>query len=163
MVVIIMGVSGSGKTTIGRLLADRMDWRFFDADAFHPPENVQKMSAGIPLDDEDRRPWLSKLRKQIVECLEADEDAVLACSALKEDYRKQLMVGDPSVRLVYLDTDPSLARQRLQGREDHFMPADLVKSQFKALEEPEEAIKVPAKWAPARIVNRIRQELVQGS
>src|SRR5919206_1828450 len=104
MVIVVMGVAASGKTTVGRMLAEELGWAFYDADDFHPRANVEKMSSGVPLDDEDRRPWLETLRELIKECLSLGRDAVLACSALKESYRERLLV-DERVRLAYLDAE----------------------------------------------------------
>src|SRR3712207_6584842 len=144
MVVILMGVSGSGKTTVGRLLAERTGATFYDADDFHTPANVEKMRAGVPLTDEDRRPWLDALRALVASCLERGEPAVLACSALKEKYRERLRV-DGRVRFVYLEGDYELIEQRLKNRRGHFMKREMLKSQFETLEEPRRAVRVDAR------------------
>lgn len=134
-----MGVSGSGKTTIGRALAQRLGWRFHDADDHHPDSNVEKMRQGIPLTDVDRGPWLAALRKIIDASIESGAPGILACSALKQRYRDTL--AGPGVRFVYLRGDLATIRARMEGRQ-HFMPVKLLESQFLALEEPSDAIVV---------------------
>jgi gluconokinase len=158
MVVILMGVTGSGKTTTGRLLAEQLGWKFYDADDFHPPSSVKKMRRGVPLDDADRLPWLEALRELIRRSLERGEDAVLACSALKEKYRRRLL-SDESVRLVYLSGDPALIRERLRARRGHFMPPELLDSQLAALEEPARGFRVDVSAAPDKVVTAIREHL----
>ena len=158
MVVILMGVSGSGKTTVGRLLAERTGATFYDADDFHTPANVEKMRAGVPLTDEDRRPWLDALRALVASCLERGERAVLACSALKEKYRERLRV-DGRVRFVYLEGDYELIEQRLKNRRGHFMKREMLKSQFETLEEPRRAVRVDAAASPDEIVDAIKARL----
>jgi gluconokinase len=135
-VAVVMGVSGSGKTTIGKALAERLGWGFADADAFHPPANIAKMSAGQPLDDNDRAPWLAAIAARIDTWREIGECGVVTCSALKRRYR-EVIVGDrPDVRLIHLDGDRELIAARLAGRRGHFMPGALLDSQFAALEPP---------------------------
>lgn len=134
-----MGVSGSGKTTIGRALAHRLGWPFHDADDHHPAANVEKMRQGIPLTDVDRGPWLTALRKIIDASIDKGEPGVLACSALKQRYRDILSV--PGLRFVHLRGDLATIRARMEGRQ-HFMPIKLLESQFLALEEPADAIVV---------------------
>jgi gluconokinase len=151
-----MGVAGSGKSTIGRLLASALNWKFYDADDFHSADNVRKMASGIPLTDEDRRPWLTALRNLIAERAERGENAVLACSALKRAYREALTSGNGEVVVIYLKADAELIRERLAHRRGHFMTAQLVESQFETLQEPEDAIVIPAGWPPDRIVESIR-------
>jgi gluconokinase len=158
MVIVLMGVAASGKTTVGRMLAEELGWTFYDADDFHPHANVEKMSRGAPLDDEDRRPWLETLRELIKECLSLGRDAVLACSALKESYRERLLV-DERVRLAYLDAGRELIRGRLNERSDHFMKARMLDSQFAALEEPEASTHYDASRPPAELVREIRERL----
>src|SRR5687767_14336865 len=136
MVIILMGVTASGKTTVGRMLAVELAYRFYDADDFHPRANIDKMRRGIALDDADRRPWLKALSDLVRRCLAGHTDAVLACSALKQSYRRSLLI-DPQVRLVYLKADHGLIRQRLRQRQGHFMNPDLLASQFATLEEPQ--------------------------
>jgi gluconokinase len=137
VVVIIFGVSGAGKTTLGKLLARKLSWAFYEADDFHSPANVEKLHAGIPLADEDRWPWLESLR-ELIKRLDAKEDAVLACSALKHAYRRFLRVND-QVKFVYLRGDFALIANQLRKRKGHFMNPELLKSQFADLEEPRAA------------------------
>jgi gluconokinase len=131
-----MGVSGSGKSTIGEHLAKRLGWPYEDADQFHPASNVAKMSAGHPLTDEDRWPWLNAIAAEIDRVCEADERVVIGCSALKRAYRDVLLHGRTDVRLVYLDGSQALIADRLGRRKDHFMPPGLLTSQFDTLEPP---------------------------
>ncbi|RMG55694.1 MAG: gluconokinase [Bacteroidetes bacterium] len=135
-----MGVAGSGKSTIGKQLAARTDWPFHDGDDFHSKENVEKMRQGIPLDDRDRAPWLLAIRAKIETYLESDQNAVFACSALKQSYREVLQREDKRVRFVYLKGKPEDIAPRMAKRKNHFMPAGLLQSQFDALEEPAEAV-----------------------
>jgi gluconokinase len=158
MVIVLMGVAASGKTTVGRMLAEELGWTFYDADDFHPRANVEKMSRGVPLDDEDRRPWLEALRELIKECLSLGRDAALACSALKESYREFLLI-DERVKLAYLDAERELIRERLDERSDHFMKARMLDSQFAALEEPEASTHYDASRPPAELVREIRERL----
>lgn len=138
-VFVVMGVSGSGKTTIGQALARRLNCPFYDGDDFHPAENVAKMRQGIPLNDADRWPWLDRLADLIAEHLSRGETAVLACSALKEKYRQRLKRGQERVTFVYLNGSFDLIWQRMQQREGHYMKAEMLHSQFDALEEPDPA------------------------
>jgi gluconokinase len=158
MVIVLMGVTASGKTSIGRLLASVLGYRFYDADDFHPRANIDKMRRGIPLDDADRLPWLQTLRDLVRRCLAEHTDAVLACSALKEVYRQYLLV-DPRVTLVYLKADPDMIRQRLHQRQGHFMNPALLESQFAMLEEPKQGIWIDAALTPDEIVNALKQQL----
>ena len=158
MVIILMGVSGSGKTTVGRLLAAELCWDYYDADDFHPEANVEKMRSGVPLSDDDRKPWLESLRTLILGCLERNESAVLACSALKENYREYLLAHD-QVGLVYLKGDYALIKNRLDRRCDHYMNPGLLGSQFETLEEPAKALQVDVASSPAEIVKAIRSGL----
>lgn len=135
-VLLIMGVSGSGKSTAGENLAAEFGWPFRDADSFHPPENVAKMSAGIPLDDDDRWPWLAAIAAWIDERRTTGEHGIVTCSALKRRYRDVLLRDRPDVRLVYLSGDADVIAGRMSRRKDHFMPPTLLASQFAALEEP---------------------------
>ena len=159
MIVILMGVSGSGKTTIGERLAQALGWPFYDGDQFHPPANVAKMQQGMPLTDEDRWPWLHALRAHIETCIHRGVSAVLACSALKQAYREYLIVDEAEVRLVYLKGDYDLIHERLAQRHGHFMPPGLLASQFAALEEPEHGVVVDVVHSPATLVALIRQHL----
>ena len=158
MVVVVMGVSGSGKTTIGRALADAMGWPFLDADDFHPAANVEKMRAGVPLTDEDRWPWLDRLGGEIAAINARGENAVLACSALKQAYRDRL-VANGGVRVAYLKGDRATIEPRLAARAGHYMPASLLASQLAALEEPVDAIVVDIRLPPSEQVAAIRREM----
>ncbi|HXV80508.1 MAG TPA: gluconokinase [Candidatus Binatia bacterium] len=157
-VIVIIGVSGSGKTTVGRLLSEELDWKYYEGDDFHPQANVEKLKNGIPLSDADRRPWLEILRDLIRNCLERGDSAVVACSALKESYRRFLLV-DERVVLIYLKGDYELIQQRLSKRHGHFMKANLLASQFATLEEPEAALQVDVSLSPREIVESIRSRL----
>ena len=155
MIAVLMGVSGVGKTTIGERVARRMGWRFIDADDHHPPSNVAKMSAGIPLEDADRWPWLDALNR----LLRDERDAVLACSALREAYRKRLLAGAGEWRLFFLTADKALIASRLAARKHRYMPASLLDSQFATLEEPARAIRVDVSAPIERSVDAIVQAL----
>jgi gluconokinase len=155
MVIVLMGVSGSGKTTVGQRLARALGAEFAEGDSYHPPANVEKMRRGIPLDDADREPWLERLRAEIGGWLEAGRKVVLACSALKQRYRDVLKAGRPGVRFVYLCGSEDLIRDRLKRRRGHYMPASLLASQFAALEEPGDAITVDIGRPPDEIVTSI--------
>ena len=159
MIIILMGVSGSGKTTIGARLAQALGWPFYDGDQFHPPANVAKMQQGMPLTDEDRWPWLHALRAHIATCIQQGVSAVLACSALKQAYRERLMIDEAEVKLAYLKGDYDLIHERLAQRQGHFMPPDLLASQFAALEEPEQGVVVDIGHRPETIVALIREQL----
>ena len=161
MIVIVFGVSGAGKTTIGKLLAKRLGWRFLEADDFHPRVNVGKMHNGLPLTDEDRWPWLELLREQIERSLAAKENAVLACSALKRMYRDRLRVSE-DVKFVLLRGDCALVEKQLHSRRGHFMNPDLLRSQFVDLEEPEsdeDAITIELGRTPEELVEEIKTKL----
>jgi gluconokinase len=158
MFVVLMGVAGSGKTTIGRKLAAELGWKFYDADDFHPAANVEKMARGAPLDDADRKPWLEALRDLVRGSLERGERAVLACSALKESYRAYLL-SDGRVKLVYLRGDYELIRDRLKDRRGHFMKPQMLDSQFATLEEPEQGVQVDISAPPEEIIEAIRSRL----
>lgn len=156
---IIMGVSGCGKTSVGKALAERLGWDFYDADDFHPPENIAKMAGGIPLSDEDRAPWLETLRALIADCLQTNRPGVLACSALKERYRQTLLDGNPGARLVYLKGSYDLIWSRMANRPGHYMKPEMLKSQFDALEEPQNALIVDISLLVEQIVNLLHEEL----
>ena len=155
MIVLVMGVAGVGKTTIGEALARALGARFIDADDFHPAENVAKMKAGIPLQDADRWPWLDRLNEE----LRKHRNAVLACSALKESYRQRLAKGVADFRIVYLHGTADLLRQRIKARQHRYMPAALLESQLATLEPPSDAIAVDVATTPEQCVAAILTEL----
>lgn len=154
-----MGVSGAGKTTVGRKLAAELGWSFYEGDDFHSAASVEKMSRGIALTDEDRRPWLAALRALIERCLEKKENAVLACSALKQAYRRVLRGEDAEVVFVYLEAPPELLAARLEQRAGHYAKRDLLPSQLATLEEPRDAVVVDASAPPGEIAGVIRERL----
>ena len=161
MIAIIFGVSGTGKTTVGKLLAQQLGWRFVEADDFHPAANIEKMCSGHPLTDGDRWPWLERLRQQIERSLAAGENAVLACSALKRAYRDRLRISD-EVKFVFLCGDYALVEKQLRSRHGHFMDANLLQSQFDDLEEPppdENVLTIELGRTPEEIVDRIKAKL----
>ena len=158
MIVIVMGVTGAGKTTVGSLLAEQFGWEFHDADDFHPPSNVEKMRRGIPLTDENRKPWLEEVRKKILQWRAEGKKVVLACSALKREYRRMLEVG-PDVRFVYLKGNLDLIEGRLRLRRGHFANEQILAGQFADLEEPENAVTVDVDAAPTQIVVEIQEKL----
>jgi len=165
MIVVVMGVTGSGKTAVGSALARELGWPFLDGDDFHPPANVAKMASGTPLVDADRWPWLDRLAEEVGAILARGGNAVLACSALKQVYRDRLVAnanapGD--VRFVYLKGDFDTIAARLAARKHRYMPASLLASQFATLEEPADAIVVDASAAIADEVARIRESLLAG-
>ena len=155
--LIVMGVAGSGKTTVGRALAHALDWPFHDADDYHPQANIDKMAQGVPLDDSDRRPWLERLHKLITSSLQSGDSLVLACSALKESYRAALR--QPGVRFIYLQGSEALIRERLESRQGHYMKPEMLRSQFATLEEPKNALTVSVDASVADILERILSEL----
>jgi gluconokinase len=158
VVIVVMGVSGSGKTTVGSQLAQQLGWEFADADDYHSDANVEKMRRGVPLTDVDRDPWLAALRSLIANWIAARKNAVLACSALKRTYRERLQVND-GVRLVYLKASHDLLSQRLLERRDHYMKQPMLESQLATLEEPGNALVVNADATPEKIVRDIRKNL----
>jgi gluconokinase len=158
VIVVIMGVTGSGKTTVGTVLAQQLGWEFADADDFHPPGNVAKMKAGIPLDDADRAPWLASLRHAIEQWIAKRQNVVLACSALKKNYRDELAV-DREVRFVYLKGSYDLIYQRLKQRHGHFASEKILAGQFADLQEPDDALTVEIDQPVEDIVAEIRRGL----
>jgi gluconokinase len=159
MMVIVMGVSGAGKSTVGEALATHLGWDFLDADEFHPPENVAKMASGIPLVDADRWPWLDILNSELRTREAAGGNAVLACSALKEAYRVRLLGGLGKVRLVFMHADIGFIGARIATRKHKYMPASLLESQFAALEAPHDALPVHASLPVPEAVRRIAEDL----
>jgi gluconokinase len=161
MIIVIFGVSGAGKTTVGKMLAEQLGWRFLEADDFHSAANIKKMRNGHPLTDEDRWPWLDCLRQQIERSLAAGENAVLACSALKRAYRDRLRVNE-AVKFVFLRGDYALVEKQLRSRHGHFMNAALLQSQFDDLEEPqsdENVLTIELGRTSKEIVERIEAKL----
>jgi len=158
VVVIIMGTTGAGKTTMGTMLAAQLNWQFADADGFHPPANIEKMSHGIPLNDADRAPWLAAMRKAILEWIAVGKNVILACSALKRAYREELR---PSleVKIVYLKGSYALFAERIRRRHGHFAGEGILAGQFADLEEPVDAIMVDAAKSPEEIVAEICKQL----
>ncbi|WP_366665025.1 gluconokinase [Microcoleus sp. bin48.metabat.b7b8b9.023] len=156
----VMGVSGSGKTTVGKLLAESLNWDFSDADDFHPPGNIEKMSRGIPLEDGDRLPWLLQLQGTIDRWLLENKNVVLACSALKASYREMLFRDKQRMKIVYLKGDFELFAPRLKTRENHYMKVDLLLSQFATLEEPENAIIIDASQQLELMLRQIKNHLI---
>jgi len=146
-----MGVSGSGKSTVGRMLAERLGATFLDADDFHPPANVAKMRAGVPLDDADRAPWLDLLATELAS---PAGPIVLACSALKTAYRERLRRTAPDLVTIFLHGDPAIIRRRMEARGGHFMPATLLESQLRALEMPEDALRLDIAEPPERLAEQ---------
>ena len=161
MVIVVMGVSGVGKTTVGMLLARALGAEFAEGDSYHPPANVEKMRNGAPLDDEDRWPWLQILAAEIDTWLAEGRGVVLACSALKRAYRDLLAHGRPQVRFVYLKGEAALLRARLDQRRGHYMPPTLLASQLAALEEPDDALTIDVSGPPEMIVEQIRIALAE--
>jgi gluconokinase len=167
MIVVLAGVSGSGKTTVGESLARRLAWPFTDGDSLHPAANIAKMRVGVPLTDEDRWPWLAAVAAVIDERIAAGQSAVVACSALKRSYRDLLLAGRPAVRMVFLDVDRDLLAARLAARHGHFFRADLLASQLADLENPQPAERIlvlPAVGTPEQIAQQIvsRLQLASG-
>jgi len=160
--VILMGVAGSGKTAVGKGVAARLNWLFLDADDFHPAANIEKMKHGIPLNDQDRIPWLRALRDELRRLLAEGRSVILACSALKESYRKLLSDDVAPMSFVLLDVDQETIRERLQHRSAHFFPKELMNSQFAALEKPKDAIIIDARKSLDEVIDRVVQ-VVSGS
>jgi gluconokinase len=158
MIVIVMGVVGAGKTTIGSLLAGQLGWEFADADSFHSPASIEKIRHGIALDDTDRAPWLQALHDAVARWSAEGRNVVLACSALKRSYREEIGIG-PGIKLVYLQGSPEVIAERLRSRKGHFANEQILDSQLATLEEPEDAITVDVAPAPELIVAEIRRGL----
>jgi len=154
--LILMGVSGSGKTAVGEFLSQKLSWPFFDGDDFHPKENVAKMAAGIPLDDDDRTPWLTILHDLIADHLAEGKSLLLACSALKQTYRDLLLEGNPNTVFVHLKGDFDLIMNRMQARSGHYMKPEMLHSQFETLEEPADALSVDI----GQNLDRITEEII---
>ena len=154
-----MGVSGCGKTTVGRLLAARLGWRFIEGDAFHTQANVEKMSSGLSLGDEDRWPWLERIRDAMQTCSGEGREVVLACSALRASYRDFLCAGRDDVRFVYLKGDRQIIHERMSARRDHYMKPEMLDSQYATLEEPVGAVVAEIESAPGDIVTYVVGEL----
>ncbi len=161
MIVVLMGVSGSGKTTVGRLLAERLGWSFYDADDFHTPANIAKMRSGIPLTEEDRVPWLAALHAKIDESLAKGRPAVFACSALTRLDRAQLLGKDPGIEVIYLHGDFDLIYRRMQERHGHFFPPEMLASQFRTLQEPDDVFAVSVDQTPEAIVDQIIRHICE--
>jgi gluconokinase len=157
--LIVMGVSGCGKSSVGKALAEQLGWDFYDADDFHPPENVSKMANGIPLTDSDRAPWLAALHDLISSSLAQDHPGVLACSALKERYRRQLLEDNEGVQLVYLKGSHELISSRMSTRKDHYMKPEMLQSQFDALEEPANALTIDISISIDEIIGVILDQI----
>lgn len=156
MIIILMGVSGSGKTTVGKLLAQNLGWQFFDGDDYHPQSNIRKMQQGFPLEDQDRWPWLDVLNKLMTGILENDKSAVIACSALKKAYRDRLGRNLLQVKFVYLRGSYHLIMQRMQKRQGHYFQADLLASQFEILEVSKDIHQIDIFHKPEAIVANVR-------
>jgi carbohydrate kinase (thermoresistant glucokinase family) len=164
MIVVVMGVSGCGKTTVSTLLAERLGWQYQEGDALHPPENVAKMSGGTPLTDTDRIPWLQRIAGRIDDWRRAGESGVITCSALKRTYRDIIIGNRPEVGLIHLKGTRELIGERLAARKGHFMPAALLDNQFATLQEPaaeERAITVEIGAPPTDIVEQIVRRLAE--
>jgi gluconokinase len=163
MIVVVAGVAASGKSTVGRLIADQLGWPFTDADTLHPAGNVAKMHAGLPLTDADRRPWLAAVVDRIDGYLEAGQSAVLACSLLKRSYRDELIASRPTVRIVFLDVSRAELTRRLSSRHGHFFPAKLLDSQLAALEPPQPSerllVVAEAGQSPAALADEVIHDL----
>lgn len=159
MIVVLMGVSGSGKTTVGEILSRELGWPYFDGDDHHPPANVAKMRAGTPLTDADRWPWLDRLNELLKQRQAAGDDVILGCSALKQMYRERLAQGLRDLRWVHLKGSFELIQSRLQVRKHRYMPASLLQSQFATLEQPTDALAVDVGPTPEAVVRSIIAEL----
>ena len=154
-----MGVSGTGKSTVGKLLSDRTGWAFYDADDFHPQSNIDKMNRGIPLTDSDRLPWLNQLKQLITDSLNHNRSGILACSALKSSYRQIIQDDCSEVVFIYLRGDYNCIQARVKLRQGHFMNPNLLRSQFDTLEEPQDALIMDISHTPEIIVERILSQI----
>ena len=154
MIIIVMGVAGSGKTTVGTMLAEAMNCRFLDGDSLHPAANVEKMTRGIPLTDADRAPWLAAIHARLLEASRSGRSLVVGCSALRQSYRAALAEGI-AITWVYLKGSEALIRSRLRHRDGHYMKADMLASQFEALEEPSNAIVLDISNPPRELVQEV--------
>jgi len=152
---LIMGVSGSGKTTVGKALAQKLEWDFFDADDFHPAENITKMASGIPLSESDRAPWLASLHNLLSSILKSNRHPVLACSALKEEYRAELLDGMDGIEVIYLKGNYDLISSRMSARENHYMRPEMLRSQFATLEEPQNALVLDVSASVEELIDKI--------
>lgn len=159
MIIVVMGVAGAGKTAVGTALAASLGWPFLDADSYHPAANVAKMSGGAPLSDDDREPWLAALQDLLARLHASSTDAVLACSALRADFRNRLAAAGHDVVFVHLRVSPAVAARRVRNRSGHFMPGALVETQFEALETPSDAIEVNGEGTVDDVVRSIRARL----
>jgi gluconokinase len=159
MFLVVMGVAGSGKTTLGQALGRRLGWEFRDADGFHPAANIAKMKAGTPLQDEDRWPWLRAIRSHMESEQAAGRSGIIACSALKETYRDTLGRGEPWVRFVHVNGSRDLIEGRMRAREGHFMPVSLLDSQFATLESPADAITLDISQSPEALVEEVLRRI----
>jgi len=163
MIAVLMGVAGAGKTTVGRAVAERLQWRFVDADDLHPASNIDKMARGMPLDDTDRQPWLEEVHEVMEAAAARNEGLMVACSALREQYRRQLARGIPDLRWIYLRADRALLHQRLAARYGHFAGPALLETQLKTLEPPREAVVVDAAKPTPVLVDEICAALTRGA
>lgn len=159
MVIIIMGVEGAGKTTIGKMLAEKLGWKFYDADDYHPKRNIDKMRSGIPLNDEDRWPWLKEVGRLINSCFNLNESCIIACSALKRSYREYLKQQNDKIIFVYLKGDKNTISKRLASRKEHFAGTQLLESQLQTLEEPEGVLTCDISIKPKVITDYIIEKL----
>jgi len=160
--LVLMGVSGCGKTSVGERLSQVLGWPFFDGDNFHPRENMAKMAQGNPLNDDDRRPWLANLHDMIDAHLRGGKSMILACSALKQSYRDQLSAGNPGTVYIHLKGDFDLIYQRMSARQGHYMQAAMLRSQFEALEEPREAVTIDIQQNLDEIIQTLAKQFQPG-